>query len=91
MGQKEYIQFKGICWALAEVCALFNVVLDLVERMWRYHVHCQPELELEEKEDLRAGKGHQSAADHNEVQDVPQITKIRARVEEQSQVDHLQS
>lgn len=59
--------------------------------MWRYHVRSQLEQEVEEREDLRAGKGHQSSADHNEVQDIPQITKIRARVEEQSQVDHLQS
>lgn len=43
------------------------------------------------KDDLRAGEGHQSSADHNEVQNIPQVTKIRARVEEQSQVNHLQS
>lgn len=43
------------------------------------------------KDVLRAGEGHQSSADHNEVQNIPQVTKIRARVEEQSQVNHLQS
>lgn len=43
------------------------------------------------KDVLRAGEGHKSSADHNEVQNIPQVTKIRARVEEQSQVNHLQS
>lgn len=43
------------------------------------------------KADLRAGKGHQSSTDHNEVQNVPQVPKIRAGVEEQSQINHLQS
>lgn len=45
---------------------------------------------IERKDDLRAGKGNQSTADHNEVQNVPQVTKIRTRMEEQSQVDHLE-
>lgn len=43
------------------------------------------------KAGLRAGEGHQSSGDHNEVQNIPQVPKIRARVEEQSQVNHLQS
>lgn len=46
---------------------------------------------IKEKVDLRAGEGHQSSADHDEVQDVPQVTEIRTRVEEQSQVNHLQA
>lgn len=41
--------------------------------------------------DLRAGKGHQGSADHNEVQNVPQVTEVSARMEEQSQVNHLES
>lgn len=44
-----------------------------------------------EKVVLRAGEGHQSSGDHNEVQNIPQVPKIRARVEEQSQVNHLQA
>lgn len=40
---------------------------------------------------LRAGEGHQSSGDNNEVQNIPQVPKIRARVEEQSQVNHLQA
>lgn len=30
---------------------------------------------------LREGKCHQGPTDHNEVQDVPQVTEIGARVE----------
>lgn len=47
--------------------------------------------EFRRKVDLRAGKGYQSSTDHNKVQDVPQVTKIRTRVQEQSQVNHLES
>lgn len=39
--------------------------------------------------DSRAGEGHQGAADHDEVQDVPQVSEIGAGVEQQAQVDHL--
>jgi len=38
----------------------------------------------------RAGEGHQGPADHDEVQNVPQVTEISSGVEQQSQVDHLQ-
>lgn len=46
---------------------------------------------IQGKVDSRAGKGHQSSADHDEVQNIPQVTEIRARVEKQSQVNHLES
>lgn len=39
---------------------------------------------------LREGKSHQGPTDHNEVQDVPQVTEVGARVEQQPQVNHLQ-
>ncbi len=55
-----------------------------LERSWR---HCS----YKGKDDLRAGESHQSPTDHDEVKNVPQVTKIRARVEEQSQVNHLES
>lgn len=46
---------------------------------------------MKKKVDLRAGKGYQSSTDHNKIQNVPQITEIRTRVQDQSQVNHLQS
>ena len=42
-------------------------------------------------EDLRAGEGHQSSADHDEVQDVPQISEVGAVMEDQTLVDHLRT
>lgn len=37
----------------------------------------------------REGKGHQCSADHDEIQDVPQVPEIGALVKNQPQVDHL--
>lgn len=42
------------------------------------------------KMNLREGKGHQGPTDHNEVQDIPQVTEVGARVQQQPQVNHLQ-
>lgn len=39
---------------------------------------------------LREGKSHQGPTDHNEVQDIPQVTEVGAGVEQQPQVNHLQ-
>lgn len=44
---------------------------------------------LQLQKNSRAGEGHQSSADHNEVQNIPEVTKVRAGVEQQSQVNHL--
>lgn len=38
---------------------------------------------------LRKGEGHKSPTDHNKIQDVPEVTEIGARVQDQSQVNHL--
>lgn len=39
--------------------------------------------------DLREGKGHQGPADHDEVQDVPEVTEVGTLVQDEPQVDHL--
>lgn len=40
-------------------------------------------------ENSRAGEGHQSSTDNDEIQNIPEVTKVRARVKEQSKVNHL--
>ncbi|TNN59705.1 hypothetical protein EYF80_030076 [Liparis tanakae] len=42
-----------------------------------------------EEEHRRRSEGHQGSADHDEVQNVPQVTEVSPGVEQQSQVDHL--
>lgn len=62
------------------------------------HTPCQvlpppchsPEFGRRRNVNLREGKSHQGPTDHNEVEDIPQVTEIGARVEQQPQVDHLQ-
>ncbi len=39
---------------------------------------------------LREGEGHQSTTNHYKVKDVPQVPEIRALVQDQSQIHHLQ-
>lgn len=65
------------------------------------HIHCpcarscpsatySLEFGRRRKMHLREGKSHQGPTDHNEVQDIPQVTEVGARVEQQPQVNHLQ-
>lgn len=42
------------------------------------------------KGDLREGEGHQSTTNHYKVKDVPQVPEIRALVQDQSKIHHLQ-
>lgn len=39
---------------------------------------------------LREGKCHQGPTDHDEVQNVPQVPEVGPRVQQQSQINHLQ-
>lgn len=38
---------------------------------------------------LRKCKCHQCSTDHNEVQNVPEISEVRTRMEQKAQVNHL--
>lgn len=38
---------------------------------------------------LRECECHQSSTDHNEVQNIPQVSEVRAGVQQQAQIHHL--
>lgn len=39
---------------------------------------------------LREGKCHQGPTDHDEVQNIPQVPEVGPRVQQKSQINHLQ-